>query len=79
VLAAPLLPLIYTPSRSTPIAAAELCSPPSLVRLTAPLSEVSPPLGSPRRPLASHASAASHRALERQLGRAPVNSGRRPL
>jgi hypothetical protein len=76
---APLLPSIRAPSRSTPITAAELRSPPSLVRLTASPSEVSPPLGSPRCPLASRASAASHRALEWQLGQAPVNSGRRPL
>jgi hypothetical protein len=51
-----------------PSVAAELLSPPSLARLVAPSLEVSPPLGSLRRPLASHASAASHRAPERPLG-----------
>jgi hypothetical protein len=65
-------PPIRAPSCSTPIDATKLHSPPSPVRLTAPQSEVSRPLGSPHRPLASRASAASHLAPERLLGRAPA-------
>jgi hypothetical protein len=55
-----------------PSTAVDLRSPPSLACLAAPPPEVSPPLGSPRCPLASRAPAASRRASERSLGRAPA-------